>query len=520
VSTDQKAHFSDYYRVLAETAEDHIFVVDREDRIEYVNPAGARQHGAVPEQLIGRRRADLFPPDVASRQGRHLRQVFETGAPLYVEALNVYGGREVWLGTSLTPIRNDTGGVRAVLGVSRDMTARKQAEDALRKSESELARAQKLEALGRLAGGIAHDFNNNLMAILGYIDMMTEDVGENSQMKGDLEEMRRSAERASALARRLLAFGRRQVFQPRSLDLNEVISGLTPVIKRLLGEQIRFEVYPAPDLFSVIADPRELEQVIMNLALNARDAMPAGGTLTIQTCNATESPEHHDSLALEDRYVSMQVRDTGAGMTPYVKQHVFEPFFTTKPVGQGTGLGLSAVYGIVKQLNGAVRVESEVGRGSTFEIYLPASLERPALRSTPTELEEQPDAPAGDTILLVEDDEAVRRFTKRVLERDGYRVLEAATPEEALACAEGGEPLSLLLTDVVMPRMSGGQLADRLKKTHPDLPVLFMSGYPSSLVMPDGSIDPSIPLISKPFTAAQLTQIVQQILRSNGKSMR
>jgi CheY-like chemotaxis protein len=268
-------------------------------------------------------------------------------------------------------------------------------------------------------------------------------------------------------------------------------------------------------LFSVTADPRELEQVIMNLALNARDAMPAGGTLTIQTSNATESPGYHESLALEGRYVSMQVRDTGAGMTPYVKQHVFEPFFTTKPVGQGTGLGLSAAYGIVKQLNGAIRVESEVGRGSTFEVYLPASLERPALRPTPTELEAQPDVPAGDTILLVEDEEAVRRFTKRVLERDGYRVLEAATPEEALACAEGGEPLSLLLTDVVMPRMSGGQLADRLKKTHPDLPVLFMSGYPSKLVMPDGSIDPSIPLISKPFTAAQLTQIVQRILRSS-----
>jgi PAS domain S-box-containing protein len=515
VSTDHKIHFSDYYRVLAETAEDHIFVIDREDRIEYVNPAGARQHGSVPEQLIGRRRADLFPPDVVERQGRHLQQVFETGTPLYVEALNVYGEREVWLGTSLTPVRGADGSVRAVLGLSRDMTARRQAEDALRKSESELARAQKLEALGRLAGGIAHDFNNNLTAILGYIDMMTEDIGENSPMTADLEEMRRSAERASALARRLLAFGRRQVFQPRTLDLNDVVSRLTPVVKRLLGEHIRLEVYPEPDLFCVTADPRELEQVIMNLALNARDAMPEGGTLTIQTSNAAESPVHQDSLAPDGRYVSMRIRDTGSGMTPYVKQHVFEPFFTTKPVGQGTGLGLSAVYGIVKQLNGAIRVESEVGRGSTFEVHLPASQDRAALRLTPTNVEEQAYVPPPATILLVEDEEAVRRFTKRVLERGGYRVLEAATPEEALSCVERGERLSLLLTDVVMPRISGGQLAERLKKIHPSLPVLFMSGYPSKLVMPDGSVDPSTPLISKPFTAAQLTEIVQRILKSS-----
>jgi two-component system cell cycle sensor histidine kinase/response regulator CckA len=515
VSTDQKTHFTDYYRVLAETAEDHIFVIDREDRIEYVNPAGAREHGTVPERLIGRRRADLFPPDIVRRQGRHLQQVFETGRPLYVEALNVYGEREVWLSTSLTPIRDDDGSVRAVLGVSRDMTARKQAEDALRKSESELARAQKLEALGRLAGGIAHDFNNNLTAILGYIDVMAADIGENSQMMSDLEEMRRSAERASALARRLLAFGRRQVFQPRTLDLNDVVSRLTPVVKRLLGEHIRLEVYPEPDLFCVTADPRELEQVIMNLALNARDAMPDGGTLTIQTRNATESPEHDDSLALESRYVSMQVRDTGGGMTPDVKQHVFEPFFTTKPGGQGTGVGLSAVYGIVKQLNGAIRVESEVGRGSTFEVFLPASQDRAALRPTPTNLEEQTDPRHPAAILLVEEEEAVRRFTKRVLERDGYQVLEAATPEEALSCAERGERFSLLLSDVVMPRMSGGQLADRLKKIHPNLPVVFMSGYPSKLVMHDGSVDPSTPLISKPFTAAQLTDIVQRILKSS-----
>ena len=511
VTPPPRERYVDYYRVLAETAEDHIFVIDRDDRIEYVNAAAARQHGVVPEQLIGRLRSEVFPPDVAERQRRNLLHVFDTGKSVYVEARTVYRDGEVWLGTSLAPIRDADGNVRAVLGVSRDMTARKQAEDALRKLETDLSRAQKLEALGRLAGGIAHDFNNNLTAILGYVDLMIEQLGGSSPMAHDLEEVRRSAERAAGLVRRLLAFGRRQVFQPRTLDLNAVISGLEPMLRRLLGEQIRLEVHKAPGLYSVIGDPRELEQIIMNLALNARDAMPEGGTLTIGTSNARPLPEHQATMG-NGLYASMRIRDTGAGMSHHVKEHVFEPFFTTKPIGEGAGLGLSAVYGVVKQLNGFIWVESELGQGSTFHVYLPPALDEAADRVAPAPVDEQPATGVRPTILLVEDQDTVRRFARRALEHHGYRVLEAATPEEALARAQGSQPLSLLLTDVVMPSMSGPELADVLRRSRPDLPVLFMSGYPSALEMPDGSIDPTRPVVSKPFTTAQLIQVVQELL--------
>jgi CheY-like chemotaxis protein len=249
----------------------------------------------------------------------------------------------------------------------------------------------------------------------------------------------------------------------------------------------------------------------VNLALNGRDAMPDGGAFTIQTRNATPSQEHRPTMG-DGRYVTMQIRDTGAGMTPYVKQHVFEPFFTTKAVGEGTGLGLSAVYGIVKQLNGFVWVESDVGHGSTFHVYLPAVVERHAQESLPTEPETKAPPGSGPTILLVEDEDAVRRFTKRALELYGYRVLDAATPEEALSLANGGEALALLLTDVVMPRISGPELAERLKRLQPDLAVLYISGFPSPLLLPDGSIDSAMHLLPKPFTAGQLIRSVQRRL--------
>ena len=493
-----------FFRVLTETAEDHIFVITSDDRVEYVNAAAARQYGALPEQLIGRLRSEIFPPDVAERQGRNLQQVFATGKPLYVEGRTLYREREVWLGTWLNPVPDDNGGVRAVLGVSRDMTDRK-------RLEAELASAQKLEAIGRLAGGIAHDFNNNLTAILGYVEMLSEQLGDDTPAARELKEVRRAAERASGLVRRLLAFGRRQVLQPRSLDLHTVISELRPLLERLLGEHIRVDVRLAAALPTVTGDASELEQVVMNVALNARDAMPQGGTLTVETSNVTVPAGRIQTMAA-GTYVLIRIDDTGTGMTPSVKEHVFEPFFTTKGPAEGSGLGLSTVYGIVKQLNGFIEVESEVGRGSAFRVYLPATTAEAVHEPVATAPASPPLAAHRQTILLVEDEDTVRRFATLALERHGFRVIAAATPEEAQSRAARDEPLSLLLTDVVMPRMSGPELADRLKQTRPDLPVLYMSGYPSNLVLPDGLLAASTRLLSKPFTIVQLVAAVQEAL--------
>jgi PAS domain S-box-containing protein len=495
---EQLRHSEAQYRVLAETAEDHIFVINRDDDVEYVNQAAARQLRTSPDRLIGRKRTEIFPPEVAERQGQSLRRVFETGQPFYAEGRTLYLEREVWLGTWLVPVPDSNGGITAVLGLSRDMTEQ-------RRAQSETSHAQKLEAIGRLAGGIAHDFNNNLSAILGYVEVMLQDVAPESALGQHLKEVQHAGQRASGLVRRLLAFGRRQVLQPRDLRLNAVIEGLTPMLQQLIGPRIRIETSLAPDLRLVTADPGEIEQVVMNLALNARDAMPGGGTLTIETVNVAEP------LA-----VRMTIRDTGAGMDDHVKAHVFEPFFTTKPSGEGTGLGLSTVYGIVTQLRGAVSVESEPGRGAAFHVRLPVAVGGGAPETGSAPPPAQAAVPTRESILLVEDEDSVRRFARLALERHGYHVVDAATPEEALAMATSGKQrFGLLLTDVVMPRMSGPELAEHLGELLPGLIVLYMSGYPSA-VLDDGAPTTGLRLIAKPFTLAELIAGVDAALGAAG----
>jgi PAS domain S-box-containing protein len=507
LTEDRLRRVEEHYRVLAEAAEDHIFVIDRDDRVEYVNQAAARQLRTVPDRVIGRQRREIFPPDVAERQGQNLQQVFSTGQAVYAEGRTLYLDREVWLGTWLAPVTGANGDVRAVLGLSRDMTEQKRAQ-------AELFRAQKLEAIGLLAGGIAHDFNNNLTAILGYVELIREQLPDRTFLANELTEVRNAAERAAGLVRRLLAFGRRQVVQPRPLNLNALVEGLVSMFERVIGERIQINVALAPDLWPVSADAGELEQVVMNLALNARDAMPNGGVLTIETANVHASVPRPSTMA-DGPYVLLSMRDTGAGMAAHVKEHVFEPFFTTKPPGEGTGLGLSTVYAIVKQLQGYIWVESEEGKGAAFNVHLPAlpigaEAAAPVAVPAPAPL---PIASRGELILLVEDEHGVRRFAKRALERHGFRVVDAATPEDALAMVSAGEHRpSLLLSDVVMPQMSGPELASRLKAMMPDLIVLYMSGYPKNLVMTDGLVDPSMKLISKPFSAAALSAYVQEAL--------
>ncbi|MFZ5895531.1 MAG: ATP-binding protein [Myxococcota bacterium] len=386
------------------------------------------------------------------------------------------------------------------------------ANQALARSEEQLRRSQKLEAVGRLAGGIAHDFNNLLTAVISYSEILLNEVPELSGRE-ELQEIHRAGQRAATLTRQLLAFSRQQVLEPRVLDLNEIIKGCSNLLRRILGEDIELRTIAGPLLGHVRADPGQLEQVIMNLAINARDAMPNGGKLSIQTANV-ELDEVHAREYLGIRpglYVMLAVTDTGVGMDRATQSRIFEPFFTTKDQGKGTGLGLSTVFGIVKQSGGGIWVYSEPGAGATFKLYFPRT--DAALDSIPP-LDSQPNAHRGsETILLVEDDEQVRNVATSILRRCGYHVLEARTPAEALLISEQHPVrIHLLLTDVVMPKMSGRELAERLHRSRADMNVLFMSGYTDDAVLHHGVLDSDVAFVQKPLTPDSLCRKVRQVL--------
>jgi signal transduction histidine kinase len=379
--------------------------------------------------------------------------------------------------------------------------------------EEQLVQSQKMEGIGRLAGGVAHDFNNLLTAILGYAELMEAQLGDDEGLRSELREIRSAGERAAALTRQLLAFSRRQVLQPRTLDLNTVVSDVEKMLARLIGEDITLVTRLEPALGSVKADPGQLEQVLMNLAVNARDAMPEGGTLTFATANAELNVDFvavHPG-ALPGAHVLLMVTDTGTGMTDEVRSHAFEPFFTTKERGKGTGLGLATAYGIVKQSGGYITVDSEAGRGTTFRIYLPR-VEGTAVvsgRTTSSLL-----LPIGtETILLVEDEAGVRRLSVTVLKTQGYVVLEAVSGDMALEVARSETgPIHLVVTDVVMPGMSGRELWDRLRMLRPNSRVLFMSGYTDDAIAQHGVLEPGIAFLQKPFTPFSLARKVREVL--------
>jgi CheY-like chemotaxis protein len=381
------------------------------------------------------------------------------------------------------------------------------------KRDADLRQSQKMETIGRLAGGIAHDFNNLLSVIIAYADVALEAIREEDPLRDDIKNIREAGERAAGLTRQLLAFSRKQVLQPAVLDLNGVVGGMTELVQRLVGEHIGVKTLLAPDLGRVRADPAQLEQVIMNLAANARDAMPAGGKLTIETANA-ELDETYTSAHVAvkpGRYVMLSVTDTGVGMDESTMSQVFEPFFTTKPVGHGTGLGMATVYGIVKQSGGSIWAYSEPGRGSTFKIYLPEA--GGALSPTRLLVEATGKMGAGETILLVEDEEPVRRIAERILTGEGYRVLVAADGEEAMDIANQAQgKIHLLLTDVVMPKMNGNQLAEKVAERNPRLRVLYMSGYTDDVIVRHGMLKPDTQFIGKPFNSAALRRKVREVL--------
>jgi len=381
-----------------------------------------------------------------------------------------------------------------------------------RRLQQQLVQSQKMEAVGRLAGGIAHDFNNLLTVITTYCDLLLEDLAREDPKRDDVEQVRKAADGAAALTRQLLAFSRQQVLEPKVLNMSAVVSGVEKMLRRVIGEDVDLATALDPDVGSVKADVGQLEQVLMNLAVNARDAMPTGGKLTIEITNAEHDPDYAREQEAEAvrRFVMLAVSDTGIGMDEATKARIFEPFFTTKEPGKGTGLGLATVYGIVKQSGGFIWVYSELGRGTTFKIYLPrvdAAAEGVAATT-------RSDLPRGtETVLLVEDAAAVRAVTRHVLERQGYAVLEASHGAAALELAANhAGPIHLLLTDVIMPGLSGRQVADRLTALRPDTQVLYASGYTDDAVVRHGVLESGIAYLQKPFTTESLARKVREVL--------
>jgi nitrogen-specific signal transduction histidine kinase/ActR/RegA family two-component response regulator len=390
-----------------------------------------------------------------------------------------------------------------------DMAERKQLE-------SQLLQAQKMEAVGRLAGGVAHDFNNSLGVILGYTELLMRQAGE--AQRGKLQEILKATHRAAGLTHQLLAFSRKQVVDPKVLDLNTLLADLEKMLGRLIGEDVDLAIVPGADLGQVKADPGQLEQVVMNLCVNARDAMPDGGLLRLETANADVDAGHaaQAEIMAPGRYVMLAVSDTGSGIEKEILPKIFEPFFTTKEEGKGTGLGLATVYGIVRQAGGYVWVYSEVGQGTTFKVYLPRIDERPV---APEVKQAEVPSKGWETILLVEDEGSLRAIAGEILEEHGYRVIQAASASEAIEIAAGHPaPIHLLLTDVVMPGMNGRALAESLVAARPALKVLFMSGYTDDVIAHRGVLEAGTLLIEKPFSALALLGRVRAALgeRSTG----
>jgi PAS domain S-box-containing protein len=414
-------------------------------------------------------------------------------------------GTTHWISGTGRTLYDEAGRPLRSAGIGLDVTERHLLEEQQRQS-------QRVESLGQLAGGIAHDFNNLLTVIQGYCELLRNDLEPDGPHQNDLVEIRQAADRATSLTQQLLAFGRRQILEPRVLDLRDSLRGIESMIRRLIGEDLDVVVRTTGEAARIKADAGQIEQVILNLALNARDAMPEGGSLLLEvtTADLDDAYARQHVSVRPGRYVMLSVSDTGLGMDTATQARIFEPFFTTKPRGRGTGLGLSTVYGIVKQSGGNVWVYSEPGRGSTFKIYFPLVEEAvDTLTSVPA-----PAALTGsETILVVEDEPGVRELARKVLARYGYRVLVAATPQEALALAERSrDPIHLLVSDVVLPEMSGRSLANLVMKSRPDLRVMFMSGYTDDAIVHRGVLDADTPFLQKPFTPEALARKVRTVL--------
>jgi PAS domain S-box-containing protein len=500
-----------------DTVGDVIFLVaieaDGGFRFESVNKRFVATTGLPAEAVVGKRVEQVIPAaSLPLVLGRYRKAVREKALVRWEETSDYPVGRltgEV----SVAPVLDEQGRCTHLVGAVHDVTARKRAEEKHAQAEEMLRQSQKLESIGRLAGGIAHDFNNILNVILGYGELMRKQVGEEHPARSRLEQVIQAAYRAAGLTRQLLAFSRKQVMQPKLLDLGAAVRDMRHMLDRLVGEDLEIEAISAERLGAVEADPTQIEQVIMNLVVNGRDAMPNGGRLTIETANVDldETYASAHPPAQPGPFVMLAVSDTGVGMDADTQGRIFEPFFTTKAPGEGTGLGLATVYGIVKQMGGYIWVYSEVGHGTCFKVYLPR-VDESVSAEAPRPAPEPP--PRGDeTVLVVEDSESLRDLIRELLVEQGYNVLTVTQGEEALALVqEGRHPVDLVLTDVVMPKLGGGELVKKLRAIRPRIRVVYMSGYTSGAISRQGVLDEGAVLIEKPFAADKLARTIRAAL--------
>jgi len=502
---DQQFSGTSLIRALFDSTADHIHVKDLAARYVLLNQADAGWFARPQEEVIGRTDADLVDPGAAAVAMERDRMVMESGNALSYEQEAVRDGvARTWL-TTKNVVRNSSGRIVGLFTISHEITDQ-------RRQEAQLRQAAKMEAVGQLAGGIAHDFNNMLTAIRGYAELARTSLPEGgTPAVSDIDQIMIAADRAAELTRQLLAFSRRQVLAARVLDPAEMVGAIAPMLRRLLGENIVLTVRSAPGLGQICVDPAQLNQVILNLAVNARDAMPDGGRLSIETANAELDREYvavHPG-ARAGSHVRLTVSDSGTGMDAATLEHVFEPFYTTREAG--TGLGLATVYGIVKQSDGGIDVYSEPGYGTTFNVYFPRVAGDP--KAAPVLPDAGPAATGTETILLVEDEPAVRGFALRALAAFGYTVIEASNGTEAIALSAAYEgPIDLLLTDMIMPGMHGSELSSALTASRAGLRTLFVSGFPEDSIVRNGLIEDGVDYLAKPFNAAALGRAVRSTI--------
>ena len=475
-----------------------IFVTDLDGTWMLANRSCAAMLGRRPDEIVGRRTHELLRPEEAERLEAHGREVLRAGHALQFDEFLELGGETRQLLCTTVPIIDGEGNATGLCGVAADITDRRRAQEEKEALETALQRSQRMESLGQLAGGVAHDFNNLLAVILNYAEFVGEEIGSDHPAAADVAEIVRATQRAADLTRQLLVFSRHDHLRLEAVDVNRVALETQRMLDRTLGEDVDLVVVPALEPVHVLADRGQLEQVLMNLVLNARDAMPRGGRVTV-------------TIEPVDRFVRVEVADDGEGMTPETAERAFDPFFTTKPKGRGTGLGLATVYGIVTGSGGHIEIESHLQEGTTITMHLPsAEPDKPAAETATGPLDES----NGMTVVVVEDEDAIRTLTRRILSRQGYDVVEAETPEHALSLCEDMKP-DLLLTDVVMPGMSGKDLSERLRERHADLRVLFMSGYTDNALDRYGLDAGGDSLLQKPFNGRELLTAVQEALAAD-----